>query len=530
MDPQEESEIVYGDTEPDHPILYIPKHLITLQTSCAQSDDIFINLNITAADTQGIDMNVYSGLCNIKVIDNTNDDHNDHDHGDVEMDYPSNSRNVLDETTLPDPNDSIETLRLSAPSPNVSNDCEAEENYTIYQSHNEHVTLRQHGSYVKKNVMHYSQYVQYSPAMEFEHKKFKRMKMSNEPEPQAGPSSYEEFEWDLSQRRKVMLADESRAREEMEYIDMPNDNVAVKQLTSSEVQGSPRQQQTIRTNDPLVKCRENGLGCNVEHLDWRLAELRRLADECRAIEEMKYEDMPDDNVAVKQLTSSEVQESPRQQRTISTNDPLVKRCENGSGYNVDHPDLRLAELRRLADECRAIDEMKYEDMPNDNVAVKQLTSSEVQESPRQQRTISTNDPLVKHCENGSGYNVDHADLRLAELKRLADECRAIEEMKYEDMPNDNVAVKQLTSSEVQGSPRQQRTISTNDPLVKHCENGSGYNVEHPDCDWSLAELRRLADENRAREAMKYVDMPNANVAVKQLMSSEAGSSVDLTKD
>nr|XP_034839156.1 zinc finger protein 808-like [Maniola hyperantus] len=42
---------------------------------------------------------------------------------------------------------------------------------------------------------------------------------------------------------------------------------------------------------------------------------------------------------------------------------------------------------------------------------------------------------------------------------------------------------------------------------------------------TLSEEIMKADENRAREEMGYVDMPSNNVAVKQLMSSEAGSNV-----
>ncbi|XP_034839153.2 zinc finger protein 723-like [Maniola hyperantus] len=272
---QEEKEIMcefITEMDPDHPILLIPKHLITFETNCAASDRVFINLKITTADTEGNDVNLYSGLCNIKLINYSPDDHNN-----GEIDCGSNSGNVLSETIN---DDTIESERLidQTYNPYVSDAYEAEENYTIYQSHNEHITVRQHD--IEKNVN-----VQYSPAMEFEHKKFKQMKMSNEPEPQhAGPSLDEHLECGLilsTLSQEIMKADENRARQEMKYVDMPSDNVAVKQLMSSEVQGSRRCQRTIlflgdsstpngqtvhyiSINDPQAKCRESsGVGNNV---------------------------------------------------------------------------------------------------------------------------------------------------------------------------------------------------------------------------------------------------------------------------
>ncbi|XP_045774155.1 PR domain zinc finger protein 5-like isoform X1 [Maniola jurtina] len=266
----EEEEIVIGEMDADHPILFIPKHLTTLETNCAVSDNVFIDLNITSADSEGNVMNVYSGFCNVKVINSYDVDDND-----GEMNYLSDSDNVLGEITLPDSNDSNETEMLIDPTynPYVSGAMEAE-NYSIYQSHREHITVRQHRSYLKRKVNNYSESMQYAQFMEFEHTKFKQVKMSNETNPQhVDPSLNDQLECGLFLTQlpeEIRLANENRAREERKYIDLPSDNVAIKQLMSSEVQAMPRTQhtimllgdnsqngQTIQTmaiNDPRVKC------------------------------------------------------------------------------------------------------------------------------------------------------------------------------------------------------------------------------------------------------------------------------------
>ncbi|XP_069364941.1 zinc finger protein 883-like [Maniola hyperantus] len=72
-----EEEDIFNESESNHAILVIPQHLTTLKINCAPTVNVYINVNITSADTEGNNGgNVYSGFCNVKVIDSSDDNSN----------------------------------------------------------------------------------------------------------------------------------------------------------------------------------------------------------------------------------------------------------------------------------------------------------------------------------------------------------------------------------------------------------------------------------------------------------------------
>ncbi|XP_039757034.1 zinc finger protein 708-like [Pararge aegeria] len=300
----DEAEIIISESDAEYPVLLLPKKCTMLETNCEATDNVYINLNISSQDRQGNEMNIYSGFCNVKIIDSDVDVLHEMDNNQFDTD------NVLGEITLPDCNDvynenQSEMLIDPTNNPYVNNDYdvkEADENYSVYQAHREHITVRHHNTYITQNVYNYNEAVHYSPFMEFEHKKFGRVQMSEmNPQP-SDPGLDEELECGvfLSQLpEEIMLANESKAREEMKYIDLPTENDAIKQLMSSDMQTMSKQQRTIlylghnshygqtiqkiSVNDPKVKCIETGNDHNDAAFDDNPSQKKYQCEKCKQI-------------------------------------------------------------------------------------------------------------------------------------------------------------------------------------------------------------------------------------------------------
>ncbi|CAK1583067.1 unnamed protein product [Parnassius mnemosyne] len=268
------------DNEVLYPVLLIPKKCTTLETTCAATDDVFIELSITSADTEGNEMCLYSGFCNVKLIDS----------------YDVNVHEV-DSNSTPESNDNdqIQTVTEENPpytqsqvwidpmrSPYVYNSCDAtesKEKFSVYrhQTRSSHITVEQHNTYITQNVYNYSEAVHYSPAEEFEHKKFRKVQTSDTTQQNnSGPNNpYEDDEFEcgvfLSQLSEEIINEtETRAREEIRYVGLQSDDDALKQLMSSDIQSLSKQQKTIlflghdshfgqtiqkiTVNDPSLEC------------------------------------------------------------------------------------------------------------------------------------------------------------------------------------------------------------------------------------------------------------------------------------
>lgn len=57
------------DSDMAYPILFIPKKCTTLETNCELTDNVYIEVNVSSPDTEGNDTSIYSGFCNIKVVE-----------------------------------------------------------------------------------------------------------------------------------------------------------------------------------------------------------------------------------------------------------------------------------------------------------------------------------------------------------------------------------------------------------------------------------------------------------------------------
>ncbi|XP_072948398.1 uncharacterized protein [Epargyreus clarus] len=276
-----ESDAFVSGAEGLYPILIIPKTCTTLETNCEVSDNVFIDLNITSPDIEGNDTCIYSGFCNVKLIDNG--DVNTQDQG---LSVATSDANNNDQVTIVDSGTTYPAYSQSqvwidpARSPFVYNNydtAESQERYSVYhQSHTSHITVEQHNTYITQNVYNCKESVHYSPIDEFEHKKFR--KIQNETNNQNSleeQNLYEDDEFEcgvfLSKLpEEIWNEKETKAREEMKYVDLQSDNDALKQLMSSDIQSLSKQQKTIlflghdshfgqtiqkiAINDPYLEC------------------------------------------------------------------------------------------------------------------------------------------------------------------------------------------------------------------------------------------------------------------------------------
>uniref|UniRef100_A0A2A4JW29 C2H2-type domain-containing protein n=1 Tax=Heliothis virescens TaxID=7102 RepID=A0A2A4JW29_HELVI len=274
-----EGEESNNNVEGPYPILFIPKVCTPLETNCEMSENVFIHVNISSPDTEGNDTVIYKGFCNVKVVDGN----------DINIRYssPSNSSGndnnnnlpvILAEAnqiSYPAYNDSqvwIDPMR----SPYVYNRCESppQETYTIHESHDNHITIEQHNTYVTQNVYSFNEAIRYSPVID-EPKVVK--KTQENVQTSEGYNIYGEDEFEcgvfLSQLSEEIIHDkEMRSRDERKFVGLKTDNEALKQLMSSDIQSVSRQQKTIlflghdsesgqtvqniAINDPSVECVE----------------------------------------------------------------------------------------------------------------------------------------------------------------------------------------------------------------------------------------------------------------------------------
>ncbi|RVE48196.1 hypothetical protein evm_007150 [Chilo suppressalis] len=290
-----EQSFVNSDSNVLYPVLLIPKRCTTLETNCAVTDNVFIDLNITSPDTEGNEMCIYNGFCNVKLIDSY--DVNIQQVEPLNIDAVSSSfienepaaieiGNQVPSSTYNQSHVWIDPVR----SPFVYNSydaaAETQEYSVCHQTHSAHITVEQHNTYITQNVYNYKESVQYSSLDDCEQKKVKKLPA---PEPGATPQQnpsdqnnlnfYEEDEFEcgvfLSQLPEEILNEkETRAREERKYIGLQSENEALKQLMSSDIQSVSKQRKTIlflghdshcgqtiqkiAVNDPSLVCSGGG--------------------------------------------------------------------------------------------------------------------------------------------------------------------------------------------------------------------------------------------------------------------------------
>ncbi|XP_028163311.1 zinc finger protein 100-like [Ostrinia furnacalis] len=282
----DQANITMSESDIMYPVLLIPKKCTTLETSCEVTDNVFIDLNITSQDTEGNEMCIYTGFCNVKLIDSydvnvhhvespTEDSGFEHDQlaqieSGNQITYPYNQSQVW-----------IDPVR----SPYVYNQYDATETqeYSVCrQTRSGHITVEQRNTYITQNVYNYKESIHYSPVEDFEHKKFRKIPAENV-QPSTSDAGnlnlYEEDEFEcgvfLSHLpEEIMNEKETKAREERKYIGIQSENGALKQLMSSDIQSVSKQRKTIlflghdshcgqtiqkiAVNDPTLVCSGTG--------------------------------------------------------------------------------------------------------------------------------------------------------------------------------------------------------------------------------------------------------------------------------
>ncbi|XP_060804329.1 zinc finger protein 665-like [Amyelois transitella] len=269
-----------------YPVLLIPKKCTTLETNCEATDNVFIELNITSPDIEGNEMCIYSGFCNVKLIDSY-DVHQLDSTDDSEISYIDTTEQTP--LIITDPNNQVavpynqsQVWIDPARSPFVYNQYDAIERqeYSIqcHQTHTNHITVEQHNTYITQNVYNYKESLSYSSVEDFEHKKFRKVQTSEIQQNNVEANNlslYEEDEFEcgvfLSQLPEEIINEkENRAREERKFIGLQSENGALKQLMSSDIQSASKQRKTIlflghdshcgqtiqkiAVNDPSLEC------------------------------------------------------------------------------------------------------------------------------------------------------------------------------------------------------------------------------------------------------------------------------------
>ncbi|CAG5043405.1 unnamed protein product [Parnassius apollo] len=280
-----EQEKFATNTEVLYPVLLIPKKCTTLETTCEATDDVFIELSITSADIEGNEMCLYSGFCNVKLIDSYDVNVHEVDSNSMADSNDSDQIQIVAETSNQNsyPQDTqsqvwIDPMR----SPYVYNNYderESKDKFSVYrhQTGSGHITVEQHNTYITQNVYNYSEPNHYSSAAEFEHKKFRKVQTNDTYQQKNSEpnNAYEDDEFEcgvfLSQlSEEIINENETRAREEFRYVDLQSENDALKQLMSSDIQSLSKQHKTIlflghdsqsgqtiqkiAVNDPFLEC------------------------------------------------------------------------------------------------------------------------------------------------------------------------------------------------------------------------------------------------------------------------------------
>lgn len=280
-----EEEISIAESDRIYPVLLIPKKCTSLETNHEATDNVFIVVNITSPDIEGNEMCIYSGFCNVKLIDSYDVNINDVDINSQTADLNENPIPIIvnDANQTYPPYSQSQVWIDPARSPYVYNShdtLESQEHYSVYhQTHSSRITVEQHNTYITQNVYNYKESIQYSPEEEFEHKKFRKIPAIDTNQA-IDNALYENDEFEcgvfLTQLpEEIMQEKENKAREELKYIGLQSENDALKQLMSSDIQSLSKQQKTIlylghdshygqtiqkiAVNDPSLECVENGV-------------------------------------------------------------------------------------------------------------------------------------------------------------------------------------------------------------------------------------------------------------------------------
>ncbi|CAG9135537.1 unnamed protein product [Plutella xylostella] len=277
------------DSQVLYPVLLIPKRCTALETECEATENVFIDLNITSADTDGNEMCIYSGFCNVKLIDSYDVNIQPAPEISDPMDY------AIDNSQLPiiiaDSQGSIDYNQNQVwidpdRCPNVYNHYDSTESQEHYAVHTEthstktsRITVEKHCTYITQNVYNYGESIRYSPIeSEYEHKKFKKLHSNEQTQNNSLENNMNLFEDDeyqcgvfLSQLpEEIMNEKENKVREEMKFCEMQSENDALKQLMSPDIQSLSKQTKTIlflghdshrgqtiqkiAVNDPMLEC------------------------------------------------------------------------------------------------------------------------------------------------------------------------------------------------------------------------------------------------------------------------------------
>ncbi|KOB74752.1 putative ZNF91L, partial [Operophtera brumata] len=350
------------DSEMAYPILFIPKKCTTLETNCELTDNVYIDVNITSPDTEGNDTSIYSGFCNIKLVDSYDVNLN-------QVESPDSSTGEPDLEQMPvilsDPNQ-YQPYNQSrvwidpSRSPYVYNDYEPanQEQYSIRESAGL-ITVEQHNTYITQNVynckesndLSHKEATQQSYVKDYEYKRYKKVQETVATAPMdTNMSYYEEDEFECGvylsqpasrQRKTIMfLGHDSNSGQTIQNISYNDPFVtfnALKQLMSSDMQPASKQRKTI-----MFLGHDSNSGQTMQNIS--------------------YNDPFVTFNALKQLMSSDMQPASKQRKTI-----MFLGHDSNSGQTIQN--------------------ISYYDPFVTFNALKQLMSSDMQPASKQRKTI-----------------------------------------------------------------------------------------------------------------------------------------------
>lgn len=214
------------DSDMSYPILFIPKKCTTLETNCELKDNVYIDVSITSRDSDGNHTSIYSGFCNIKLVDSYGVSVNQVESSDSSTDDIDQMPVVLTESNQFPPYNESQVWIDPSRSPYVYNhyDPSIQEQYSIRDS-GDLITVEQHNTYITQNVYNCKEAEMYnfkdaaqSPDKDFDCKvDRKEQEMSTTAQPDINLNYYEEDEFEcgvfLSQLpEEIMNAKKATAR------------------------------------------------------------------------------------------------------------------------------------------------------------------------------------------------------------------------------------------------------------------------------------------------------------------------------
>lgn len=248
------------------PVLLIPRSCTKLVTECEATDNVLIDLNITSLDIEGNTICIYSGFCNVKVIDS-------YDVDIQEGDSNSQSSDSLDDNPVivSEAGNQVANITYSqshvwidpARSPYVYNNYDSlgsQECYAVY--HQSNITVEQHSTLITQNIYNYKEG---STNEEYEQSKLKKNTLIE------SDHLYKDDDCNVFLSQLENINEKQKLKEER--CNTQNDSGALKQLMSSDIQSVSKQQKTIMylgndshygqtiqniaINDPSLKCIDN---------------------------------------------------------------------------------------------------------------------------------------------------------------------------------------------------------------------------------------------------------------------------------